>query len=966
MNPERWRRIDELFRTVADRPAAEREAYLTRICGGDEELRREVLELLDHDPPESFLHEPIKHAALAVTSEPADELLGQHIGPYRLTQLIGRGGMGAVYEAVRADQQFDQCVALKLIKRGMDSDFVRDRFLRERQILASLDHPHIARLFDGGTTAEGLPYFVMEFVDGKPITDYCQRRDLPLDEKLKLFRAVCSAVQHAHQKLVVHRDLKPSNILVTADGTPKLLDFGIAKLLSPDPGEAVTRTETAVRLMTPDYASPEQVRGGAITTATDVYSLGIVLYELLTARRPHQFETYSPFEIERAICDTEAPRPSDIAERMRAENGKVKGSRFISHLSSFLPHPSDLRGDLDNIVMMALRKEPARRYPSVEQFSEDLRRYLSGLPVTARADTFVYRATKFVRRHRVAVVAIVLVLFSLLGGILATTLAARRAQAERARAERRFAQVRTLANTFLFDVHDKLQNMPGTTEARGLVAKTALEYLDSLAQEAAGDPELAWELAVAYQKVGDVQGQPWKANLGQPRAALESYQKSLKLAQLLSATHGSDLKMQRLLAQGYFKLGQLQAQAGGMAEAYKTLQQAVGLATSLEAQTHTVDDLDLLQNCHIRLGDIYVDTGDLRSALNCYHHSLRLSERRVVEHPGDDSRLFLAKDNSRVAEPLVSLGDVAGALAYHRKALTLVDELLPQHAADPVYLRVRLIELNWLGNLSGNPRFINQGDAQAALQYHRQSLALAERFPVLEPKSALARQDLANAHRLVGERIAFDQPAQSIVHYQKALALVRGLSASAPDETQYLRWEAHFLRGMAEPVRCSGDRAGALQNLRQSLQIWRELQRRDDNLRVRAELHRTLLALADQLLETGEYAAALAHYREALTLAETPPVAESADLYVRWRLAESYAGLYRYHAAYAAAAPSAERLTHWREARQWAQQALGLWDGWSQHAASTSFDQRRRERAVRAVAACNAALAKLGAEPLRQ
>ena len=951
MNPERWHRIDELFRTVADRPLAERDAHLTQVCGGDEELRREVLELLSHEAADDFLQDPIKHATLAVTAEAPDDLLGRRMGPYRLTRLIGRGGMGAVYEAVRDDGQFDQRVALKLIKRGTDSDFVRMRFLRERRILAALDHPHIARLFDGGTTPDGLPYFVMEFVAGEAITEYCRRRELSLEAKLKLFRAVCAAVQHAHQNLVVHRDLKPGNILVTPSpdgkgGTPKLLDFGIAKLLTPDADEH-PRTETSVRLMTPEYASPEQVRGGAITTATDVYTLGVVLYELLAGRRPYQFKTYAPLEIERAICDTEAARPSEAA------GPSLKLGR-------------QLAGDLDNIVMMALRKEPARRYSSVEQFSEDIRRYLAGLPVAAQADTFGYRTGKFVRRHRVAVAAAALVLLSLLVGILATTRAARQARAERARAERRFTQVRTLANTFLFDVHDKLQDMPGAIEARGQVARTALEYLDSLAQEAAGDPQLEWELAIAYQKMGDVQGDPWTANLGQPRAAMQSYQKSLKLAQQLSGSR--DLKMQRLLAQGYFKLGALQAQSGGLTEAHETLQQAVGLAEKLERQTHAVEDLELMQNCHIRMGDISMDTGDLRSALNCYRHSLRLSERRVVEHPDDQSRLFLAKDYNREAEPLVSLGDVAGALAGHRKSLALADELLlsPQHAANPAYLRVRLMALNWLGNLAGNPRFINQsdawqGDARAALHYHRQSLALAERIVSLEPKSALARQGLAGAHQLVGESLAFDQPAQSVEHYRKALALVRGLLVAAPGETQYLRWEARFLHGVAEPLRRLGDRPGALQYLRQSLQIWRELLSRDDNLRARAELHAALLALAGQLLESGDHDAALALYREALTLAETPPVAQSADLYVRWRLADSYAGLSRYHATLAAASPLAERLNHWREARNWGQQSLSLWEGWSQHAASTSFDTRRRERAARAVAECEAALAKLGA-----
>ncbi|MGH9854326.1 MAG: protein kinase domain-containing protein, partial [Blastocatellia bacterium] len=687
MNPERWRRVEELFRTVVDRPVAEREAYLTQVCGGDEELRHEVLSLLARDSDEDFIQKPIAGVAISLSPEPRDDLTGNRIGPYRLTRQVGRGGMGAVYEAVRDDDQFQQQVAIKVIRGGIDSDFAHERFVRERQILASLDHPHIARLLDGGATEDGRPYFVMEFVDGEPITDYCRRRELSLDEKLKLFRDVCSAVQHAHQKLVVHRDLKPSNIMVTsppdgkadgkagAPGLPKLLDFGIAKLLTPGPGEAVTRTKTAMRLMTPEYASPEQVRGGAITTATDVYSLGVALYELLTARRPYQFETYSPFEIERAICDTEAPPPSEAA---RQQAGVAGAPRKLAR---------QLAGDLDNIVLMAMRKEPARRYQSVEQFSEDIRRYLTGLPVVARKDTFSYRAAKFARRHKAGVAILAL----LAAFAVALAVFAARLARERDRAERRFTQVRKLSNTFLFDFHDKIQNVPGTTEARAMVAKTALEYLDSLAQEAAGDSELEWELAVAYQKLGDVQGDPWVANLGQSQEAMRSYQKGLKLAQQLSRNGNNDLKMSRLLAQGYFKLGMLQAQSGGMTAAHEALSQALTAAEKLERQTRELQDIVLLQNCHIRLGDTYLDTGDPVSALASYRQTMRLSERRVAEFPGARSQLNLAMDHARVAEPLVSLGDLPGALDGYRKSLALIDGLLSGHPADPAYLRVRMI-----------------------------------------------------------------------------------------------------------------------------------------------------------------------------------------------------------------------------------------------------------------------------------
>ena len=942
MTPERWRQIEELFRTVVDRPAVEREALLTRVCHGDEELRREVLSLLARDTADDFLQEPIAGAAVSLTSEPKEDLTGKHIGPYLVTRLIGHGGMGAVYEAVRDDAQFQQRVALKFIKRGMDTDFVRDRFLRERQILASLEHPYIARLYDGGTTADGLPYFVMELVTGEPITNYCRRQQLSLTQKLRLFRDVCAAVQHAHQKLVVHRDLKPSNILVSdaAEGkapTPKLLDFGIAKLLTSDLREANTRTETSVRLMTPDYASPEQVRGEAITTATDVYSLGVVLYELLTGRRPYQFETFTPLEIERVVCDTEAVRPSEAARQQTGNTAKLA---------------RQLEGDLDNIILMALRKEPARRYQSVEQFSEDIRRYLTGLPVTACQDTLGYRASKFVRRHKTGIVMLTLL------ALLAVTMTVQtvRVTRERARAERRFAQVRKLSNTFLFDFHDKIQNVPGTVEARGLVAKTAQEYLDSLVPDATGDAQLEWELAVAYQKVGDVQGDPWDFNLGQSREAMQSYQKSLALAQQLQRMGNTDVKMARLLAESYFKLGALQAQSAGQAAAQATLKQALAAAETLERQTREAEDIRLLQNCYARLGDTYLDSGDPVNALAIYRQGLRISERRAAESPGDRAQLGLALDHPRVAEALTATGDVDGAMMHFRQSLTLIDELLPRHAEDTFYLRVRMIALIWLGNLSGNPRFINLGEPQTALQHYRAALALAERIAAPETKNVRAQLDVAGGHGLVADILTLTQPAQAVEHYRQALTIVRALDAQ---DAQRLRREAQYLKGQAAALRRLGDRTSALQNLRQAVQIRRELLARDSaDSKMRADLQPVLLDLADVLLESGDHQDALAHYREALTLAETPSVTESADVSVRWRLAEACAGLSRYHRARANAAPLAERAQHWHDARQFAQRSFALWDEWSKQTGAPVFAARRRDEAARWLATCVAAAAR--------
>ncbi|MEK7831350.1 MAG: serine/threonine-protein kinase, partial [Acidobacteriota bacterium] len=456
MDNERWRKVEEIFQTVADCEPAARTTFLADACAGDEALRREVESLLAHEVFDTFINQPIKGAARSLASETERDLIGVELGHYKVVELIGEGGMGAVYAAVRDDGLFKQKVAIKVVKRGMDSGFVLSRFQSERRILASLDHPNIARLIDAGSTPDGRPYFVMEFIEGQPLNEYCSANQLSIADRIELFRQICSAVQYAHQKLIAHRDIKPGNILVNRDGVPKLLDFGIAKLLDPAQSENdPARTATMMRMMTPDYASPEQVRGHQITTATDIYSLGAVLYELLAGVRPHRLETYTPTEIERVICETEVERPSLTANQ---SNETVNRSR----------QRKLLRGDLDNIILTAMRKEPARRYSSVEQFSDDLRRHLEKLPISARPDTIRYRTGKFVRRHRVGVSATVLVIVSLLGGLIATNYQARRA-------ERRFQQVRKLANTFLFEINDELRALPGSIKAREKIVKTALE-----------------------------------------------------------------------------------------------------------------------------------------------------------------------------------------------------------------------------------------------------------------------------------------------------------------------------------------------------------------------------------------------------------------------------------------------------------------------------------------------------------
>jgi serine/threonine protein kinase len=421
---ERWARVKELFEAAADLAPEERAVLLESKCGDDDSLRREVESLLESDAQsDGFIERPVFGIPRDLFPEASeDPLAGRQFGAYQVIREIGRGGLGAVYLAARSDDEYRKQVAIKLVRRGLDTDDILRRFRTERQILAQLDHPNIARLIDGGTTDDGLPYFVMEYVKGEPIGVYCDANALSTIDRLNLFRKVCAAVTYAHQNLVIHRDLKPSNILVTSEGEPKLLDFGIAKLLSPEE-ELLTQTVAGQRAMTPEYASPEQVKGEKVMTTSDVYSLGVLLYELLTGQHPYRLKTRTPEEIARAITEQEPERPSTAVTRGQASP------------QSAIRNPKSLRGDLDNIVLMAMRKEPARRYSSVGQFSEDIRRHLEGLPVIARKDTFSYRASKFVQRHRVGVAAALLILLSLLGGIVATVRQAHTARRERAKAE---------------------------------------------------------------------------------------------------------------------------------------------------------------------------------------------------------------------------------------------------------------------------------------------------------------------------------------------------------------------------------------------------------------------------------------------------------------------------------------------------------------------------------------------------
>jgi serine/threonine protein kinase/tetratricopeptide (TPR) repeat protein len=438
VEPRRWEQVKSVFASAVECDPRERGAFLDATCGGDAELRQEVESLLESDDASGdFIEQPPPELKLLFSG--TNGQLVKSVGAYELVRELGCGGMGAAYLAVRADAEFQKDVAIKLIRKGMESDLVVDRFRKERQILASLEHANIARLFDGGATADGQPYLVMEYVEGQPIDEYCESHHIGIRKRVVLFRDVCAAVQYAHQNLIVHRDLKPSNVLVTTEGQAKLLDFGIAKLLGGEQDGGAPPTRTGVPLMTPQYASPEQIRGQPVTTVSDVYSLGLILYRLLTGRDPYELKSRQVWEIERIICFEDPPKPSAAVSNFdKAAHDGIAGEPNDNTAAPRIRPRTlsrQLRGDLDNIVLKAMAKEPSWRYSSAEALSKDLRNYLDGEPVTAHPPTFAYRAVKFLRRYKTAVLATGLVVLSLTGGIIATLQQARRAERERQRAE---------------------------------------------------------------------------------------------------------------------------------------------------------------------------------------------------------------------------------------------------------------------------------------------------------------------------------------------------------------------------------------------------------------------------------------------------------------------------------------------------------------------------------------------------
>jgi tRNA A-37 threonylcarbamoyl transferase component Bud32/tetratricopeptide (TPR) repeat protein len=791
VNTERWRRIREVFDHVAELPTGSRETALDELAEDDAELRSEVLDLLAALEDDTTLD----RGPWAAFS--GEDLSGTILGSYRVEERVGRGGMGDVYLAHRSDGQFDRRVAIKLIKPGMDTVTVLRRFRQERRILAGLNHPSIAALIDGGVTGSGRPYFVMEYVDGEPVTAYCTRTGLSVEARVRLFRDVCDAVHFAHQNLVIHRDLKPGNILVTPDGAVKLLDFGVAKLLRQDESEH-TLTAAGGRALTPSYASPEQVRGEQVTTSTDVYSLGVILYELLALRRPFRFEHGSIAEAIEVVGTQEPTRPSAALDDEPTQPEHRDMRRALRR---------KLEGDLDNIVLKAIRKEPARRYTSAHELAEDLGRYLEGRPVTARKDTFGYRFGKFVGRHRAGVAAATVATIALALGAWASATQAQRASIERALSLQRMQNVRELANSLLFEVHDAVADLPGATEARRLILERGFHNLEELAVNVRGDPELEYELAEAYVRVGLVQGQPTGASLGDLSAAEASHTRAVEIAQALVDDAPDNTRAIRTLALALEKRGDVRAWTGrveeGVGDAQRALDGYRALAVAMpDSARHQLS----LAISLIKLADL---TG------NPYFPNLGRPDQALGHY--DEARLILARP------PLGPSADWGA-----RRQAALVDERI--------------------GNMQRNSSRFEE--AKVALQ---RSLAAREGLAAEQPANTDARRDIGVTHQNLCEvDLSLGSNTTALRHCEAANEIYHALHSTDPSNAQGVSDVAVGSISLAGARYASNDPDGALATIDISIDMLRgAVEAEPDNVPNRLMLARALARHTAYAIDSG-------------------------------------------------------------------------------------------------------------------
>ncbi len=815
MTPERWEHVKGVLAAAIELPAEERTPErLSVLCEGDARLVAEIEGLLAaHDAAveADFDAHSLRVPPLAAEGDEVRlPAIGQRLGPYRIDVEIARGGMGAVYGATRADDEFRKQVAVKIVDRAFPSPRSLEMFRHERQILAGLEHPNIARLIDGGTTRDGAPYLVMEYVEGERIDRYCEARSLSVEGRLRLFLRVCAAVHYAHQHLVVHRDIKPANILVTAEGEPKLLDFGIAKILSP-PGDGEYRTLTASGpwALTPAYASPEQLRGEPITTATDVYSLGLVLYELLSRRHPYDFGTRLPHEVARIILDTQ-PEPPSAAVRRPRQVTNDEGASDETAPAALKPAEAErlhrrLAGDLDTIVLKAIRKDPRERYASVEQFAQDIRRHLEGRPIAARNQTLRYRATKFVERHTLAVIVGAVVLATLSAAVVMTVRSAAIARSEQILADRRFAQLRELARSNLFELHDAIAQLSGSAPARNLLIQRSLRYLDGLNAEAGGNRDLEADIATGYERIAKLQGNFSGPGIGDSRAELASYGKAVAIREALVADRPGDLKSLTSLARSLTGYVIMLQELGRTAQASKAARGALDLAERI-ARIRPSDPRSLADEALAQERVALVEGGNGSSASIREIGSAIDHDRRAV---AIFARLAAGGRDAAIEVQFVY---AQLRLAYHlqkqrafAEASRVFDEILASDAAR--HLPPML--LSFVHNYRGNA-FERAGDQQRALDDYQVALRLVRLAADAEPADLEARINVAIEQGHVGMQTArLGRPRAGLPQLDEAIHIGERLLAANSTQLFYKNLLVIGYSYHAEILSMLGDQAGA-------------------------------------------------------------------------------------------------------------------------------------------------------------
>ena len=748
MSGQSWVEVEAVFAEAVDLGAAERLALLDARCAGRPALRAEVESLLaSHDGSSGFLHAAAEGCGMS-GSVPRPGEPGQAIGRFRLVERIGEGGMGVVYRGERADGEFVEQVAIKLIAAPLHDPEALRRFGVERQVLATLNHPDIVALVDGGVTAAGQPYLAMKYVDGVPITEYCGARRLTLEGRLRLFQRVCAAVQHAHQNGVVHRDLKPANILVTPEGLPKMLDFGIAKLLEAPSTAGSDRTGTALlRPMTPNYASPEQLRGLPVTTACDVYALGVLLYELLAGVRPYDVSSQPLDVVLATVGEGETRRPSAAAQ------------------SGLLPYDGrQLRGDLDAIVLKAMHKEPSHRYASAQELSDDIGRHLDSQPIVAREPSLAYVAAQLARRHRAAFVAGGVSIAALLAALGVSLWQTRVAMAERDRATARFNDARQLANALIFKIHDEVRPLAGSTPVRKSIVAEALTYLERLSDDPSADAALRLELAKAYRRVGELQGNPNTPNLGDRQGALTSVRKAVALLRPFVSTASFDPQAAIELGRAQITLSRLADVAGTSEEALEAALGAIAVGEALVNRSPRDSDARRF------LGSAYFNMAfsDPQSSVRHWQRAGEVFESLLAEEPANlDSQRNVALVEKYLGGHYQGNGDLANALRHHGRALELDRrraEAEPQNRQAQLDLAIDLGNVAWIHKAAG--RF-----AEAVAAYE-QSLDIRRRLSESDPKDDYARGRLAFVlNNLANWYSTLGRHAEALAHAREAVAI---------------------------------------------------------------------------------------------------------------------------------------------------------------------------------------------------